>query len=73
MRLILTVAAAIAGGALALTPAGAAEPTYQPGGALQQGHMCSVSTDGGEGFYGYMTECPQPVSTVVKHSKKHKS
>ena len=71
MRLILTAATMAAFGALALTPAGAAEPTYQPGGATQQGHMCQVSTDGGEGFYGYMTECPHPVP--MRHSKKTRS
>lgn len=69
-RITMTAAAAIAAySMIAVAPASAAN--YVAGGALQQNGMCNVSTDGGEGFYGYVTPCPRAVP--VKHIKKSKS
>ena len=70
MRIILTAATVIATyGMITLAPASAAN--YVAGGALQQNGVCNVATDGGEGFYGYATPCPRPVT--IKHTKKSKS
>jgi hypothetical protein len=69
MRKLLMVAAAIAVGALSLGSA-KADPGYYPGGEMQRAGMCQVSTDGGEGFYGYMAPCPTAPKVMRRHKKR---
>lgn len=70
MRILLTLAAALALGGLASLGSAKADPAYYPGGEIQRAGMCQVSTDGGEGFYGYMAPCPA-APKVVPHHRRH--
>jgi hypothetical protein len=49
-----------------------ADPAYYAGGEIQRAGMCQVSTDGGEGFYGYMAPCAAAPKVVQRH-RKHAS
>lgn len=66
MRLVLTAAALTA--TFAISSANA-EPTFIPGGPVQQGNLCQVSGNGGDAMYGYLTPCA-PQATVTKKKKK---
>ncbi len=70
MRTVLIVVTTIAIGGLASLSLANAAPNYVPGGAVQQAGMCQVSTDGGEGFYGYMTTCPEAAKAPRTRKKR---
>ena len=66
MRTLLHVAAAIAvSGMLASTAARAAEPIHYPGGPIQEGNYCWVSTQSDLGL-GYWQACPKPTHLKIK-------
>lgn len=70
MRKLLVVAAAV--GSLLMLVSAKADPAYYAGGEIQRAGMCQVSTDGGEGFYGYMAPCAAAPKVVQRH-RKHAS
>jgi hypothetical protein len=71
MRYILTAAAvaAIAATGFSVTSSANAEPTYVQGGPVQQGGMCSISTTGSDGFFGYMAPCPRQAAPARRAKK----
>lgn len=67
MRILLTVAALVAG--FAVTAANA--QTYVQGGPVRVGNMCNISTTGSDAYAGYVAPCAPEVKIIKRHHRKH--